>query len=727
MKKKQKQQRDAELNEINQLKEKTKAPGEFQNASLFSDLPLSNRTKMGLKKAGYKKMTEIQQQSLPLSLCSRDILGAAKTGSGKTLAFIIPVVEKLYKECWTPLDGLGALLISPTRELAIQIFEVLKKVGEFHGFSAGLVIGGKSLEEEKKRIFRMNILVATPGRLLQHLDQTVGFDVSHVQILVLDEADRCLDMGFSKTLNAILGHLSTERQTLLFSATQTKSVKDLARLSLKKPEYVSVHEKSQYATPNKLQQHYMVSELPQKLDLLFSFIKTHLHCKALVFISSCKQVRFIHETFCRLQPGVPLLCLHGKQKQSKRMDIYYDFCEKKHAFLFATDIAARGLDFASVDWVIQLDCPEDVETYIHRVGRTARYQSQGKSLLMLNPSEEPGMIKILENKNIPIKKLLVNAKKTMSISKQLAAFCTQDPELKYLGQKAFVSYVRSIYLQSNKEVFSIDNLPLDDYAASLGLPGTPKIKFVTTNKKNECRDLINQEPKKEDQPKTRVDKMFQRRNLDVLSEHYNKLRQNEEENDDDIFTLKRVDHSIEEVKIPNNEPLEMSRRDILKTKKKHLLKKEKNNLHVVFDEDGQETNLLALENEKEFINQRPMEERILERLDEAQNEMSIKDIEDKEIAKQKRREKKWEKKQKEKKKRGEDVQVAVQLNNNQDSYNDDEASEDDEEEEISQGDKDEDISSNEDVSDDELNTLKRKLVDDEELAMSLIQSKRQKY
>ncbi|CAG8811828.1 12636_t:CDS:2, partial [Gigaspora rosea] len=191
------------------------------------------------------------------------------------------LIETLYRRRWSQLDGLGALVIAPTRELAVQIFEVLRKIGRHHFLSAGLIIGGKDLHIEQERINRMNILICTPGRLLQHMDQTAGFICDNLQVLVLDEADLILDMGFEKTVNAIIENIPKHRQTLLFSATQTKSVKDLARLSLQ--AY------SDHSTPPSLLQHYLVCELPEKLDILFSFIKSHLQAKALVFLSSCKQ------------------------------------------------------------------------------------------------------------------------------------------------------------------------------------------------------------------------------------------------------------------------------------------------------------------------------------------------------------------------------------------------------------------------------------------------------
>ncbi|KAH0582567.1 ATP-dependent RNA helicase dbp4, variant 2 [Termitomyces sp. 'cryptogamus'] len=406
-----------------------------QDLKRFSDLPISDFTRRGLKKAFFVNMTDIQAQSLPSSLKGKDVLGAARTGSGKTLAFLVPVLEILYRRKWGPADGLGALVISPTRELALQIFEVLRSIGGHHSFSAGLVIGGKNLKDESERLSRMNILVATPGRLLQHMDQTVGFAADNLQILVLDEADRILDMGFSKTLSALMSHLPKSRQTLLFSATQTQSVSDLARLSLKNPVSIGLEETAHATTSQNLEQHYTICELDHKLNLLWSFIRTHLQSKVLVFMSSCKQVRFTFETFCKMHPGISLLQLHGKQKQTARITVYNKFISSSHAVLFATDIAARGLDFPAVDWVVQLDAPEDADTYIHRVGRTARYESKGKALLFLTPSEEEGMKAALEKKNIQVQKIKIRTSKTQSIENQLQNLAFQDPEIKYLGQR----------------------------------------------------------------------------------------------------------------------------------------------------------------------------------------------------------------------------------------------------------------------------------------------------
>ena len=362
----------------------------------------------------------------------------------------------------------------------MQIFEELRKVGKLHELSAGLLIGGKNVKEEQQTVGSMNILIATPGRLLQHMDETPGFDATGLKMLVLDEADRILDMGFSATLDAILDNLpSNERQTLLFSATQTKSVKDLARLSLIDPEYISVHKEAEAATPVKLDQAFAVIGLEDKMNVVWGFAKSHLKAKTIIFLSTCKQVRFVFETFRRLRPGVPVRALHGGLKQMKRMAAFYEFCEAKEMLLFATDIAARGLDFPTVDWVLQMDCPEDVAAYIHRVGRTARYTSSGRALLLLTPSEhEGGFISDLQSAKVPIKQTKINPKRAQPIGPALQALLSKNVELKEFGQRAIIAYVRSVFLQPNKKVFDVTKMAVSEFAQSMGLMSAPKLRFL---------------------------------------------------------------------------------------------------------------------------------------------------------------------------------------------------------------------------------------------------------
>ncbi|KAL5730798.1 RNA helicase [Ranunculus cassubicifolius] len=459
----------------------------YAGCNKFAQYPISRKTKDGLKDAKYKVCTDIQKASLPHTLCGRDILGAAKTGSGKTLAFVIPVLETLFRERWAPNDGVGCIIITPTRELAGQIFDELKVVGKYHSFSVGLLIGGREdLEGEKDRVSDLNILVCTPGRLLQHLDETENFQCSQLKVLVLDEADRILDVGFKKALNAIISQLPKERQTFLFSATQTKSVKDLARLSLKNQEYISVHEDSSSATPSRLQQTAMTVSLPQKLDLLWSFIKAHLNSRILVFLSTCKQVKFVFEAFKKLRPGIPLKCLHGKMKQEKRMAIYSQFSSEKRSVLFATDVASRGLDFnKAVDWVVQVDCPENTAAYIHRVGRTARYHSGGRSVLFLMPSEEKRMLEKLQSAKIPVQAIKVNENRVTPVSQLLAALLVKYPTMQQLAQRAFTTYLKSIFRQPDKEIFDVTKLPIEEYSASLGLPMTPNVRSLPRKKKDD--------------------------------------------------------------------------------------------------------------------------------------------------------------------------------------------------------------------------------------------------
>ena len=470
---------DTEAAEISQAA--ASSTGEFAKARKFAELPISQRTLAGLAKGKWTRMTDIQRAAIPHALAGRDVLGAAKTGSGKTLAFLVPLLERLHRERWGRLDGLGALVISPTRELALQIFEVLRTVGHRHDLSAGLVIGGKDKGEEAERIGGMNLLVCTPGRLLQHLDETAGFEVGSLQVLVLDEADRILDLGFQSTLNAIIAGMPKARQTLLFSATQTRDVKALARLSLRQPQYVGVHEKSRSATPSKLEHHYMTVPAESKMDTLFGFVRSHLQAKTLIFLSSCKQVQYVHAAFSALRPGVPLLCLHGRQKQMKRLAVYTDFCAKKHCVLLATDVAARGLDFPHVQWVVQADCPEDAATYIHRTGRTARHTASGRALLLLLPSEER-MLDRLSTARVAIKRLAANREKIHPLRQRLQALLTERPELKHTAQRAFVSYVRAISLQADKEVFSASKLSLTPLAESMGLLAAPRVKLLTASK-----------------------------------------------------------------------------------------------------------------------------------------------------------------------------------------------------------------------------------------------------
>ncbi|UJR37181.1 hypothetical protein I4U23_029889 [Adineta vaga] len=547
-------------------------PGSIQT---FSDFPLSRKTLEGLAKAEFSSPTVIQREAIGVALQGHDILGAAMTGSGKTLAFLIPVLECLYRFRWTMNDGLGVLIISPTRELAYQTFEVLKKIGQFHDFSAGLIIGGKDLKGEQERVNRTNIIVCTPGRLLQHFDETWNFSCENLKMLIIDEADRTLDMGFTETMRSIISNLPNERQTLLFSATQTRSIRELGLVSLKNPVYVSAHEKATTSTPENLTQSYIVCEVPQKISLLWSFIKNHLKSKIIIFIQSCKQVKFLYNVVCKLRPGLPVLALYGTMGQMKRMSVYDTFCRKQHACLFATDIAARGLDFPSINWVIQFDCPPDANTYIHRVGRTARFQHDGEALMILTAREEEGMIKQLEHKKVPIKKIEVNPNYIHDLTPKLQALCAQFQELKEEAKRAFTSYLRSLILMGNRKVFDVQSIDTDAFATSLGLEIAPKVRFVKKGQKQE-QSTTDVDPKSADEM-----------NNTFSDEVNGEKKEDDDEDDDNWFTVKEKPDALEEISI---DLPERSDKDKKLTKAKLARKLRKKNLlvntRVVYDDEG---------------------------------------------------------------------------------------------------------------------------------------------
>ncbi|KAH0549911.1 probable ATP-dependent RNA helicase DDX10 isoform X2 [Cotesia glomerata] len=602
----------------------------------FSDFPLSEKTLKGLKESKYFVPSEIQRQCIGKALQGYDILGAAKTGSGKTLAFLIPVLELLYCELWSREDRLGAMIITPTRELALQIFETLRSIGRHHDFSAALIIGGKDWKFERNRMETCNIVIGTPGRILQHLDENASFDTNPLKILVLDEADRCLDQGFQNDIDAIMDHLPKKKQTLLFSATQTKSVKDLARLNLSKDrQYISVHEHMKYVTPDNLKQSYTVCNLDNKVAMLWSFLKRHTQQKIIVFFSTCKQTKYMFECFCKLRPGIPITALYGTMHQLRRMKIYEKFCTTNKAALFCTDIASRGLDFPGVNWVVQMDCPEDTDQYIHRAGRTARFEDDGQSLLVLTPNEIKMIDKLVARK-IPINKVKIDDKYIISPHRQLEAFLARDVELKQSAKRAFLSYIKSVALMKDKEIFDVHSLNTDAYAASLGLAIPPRVRFLQRHKNNlekqnksnekenellgdeesdqdsEEDDHERKEKHKEDDGSDNDDddnnenededeeiqkNTHEKKNSSIKNDGFkNAFGTNEFANDDsgdDLLTIKRKNVQIEDGdadEFAEDFPQKTSKKIITKAAaaKKILHKKLIPNKKITFDEEGKE-------------------------------------------------------------------------------------------------------------------------------------------
>ncbi|KAL9649050.1 hypothetical protein ABK040_008427 [Willaertia magna] len=542
----------------------------YKTITTFKELPISQYTKDALRKGGFTTMKDIQRATLLYSLCGRDILGAAKPGSGKTLAFIIPVIELLYRKKWGKLDGLGALILAPTADLATQIFEVLKLVGRFHHFSGGLLVGGaKNLKEEREQVTKMNILVATPGRLLQHMDETPNFNCMNLQILVLDEADRLLEMGFKNDINAILEGLPKKRQTLLFSATQTRDIKDLARLSLSKKntEYISIHDDE--VIPKKLIQQYIECELEDKIDILFSFIKSHLNNKMVIFVSTVKQVSFLYNVFKKLNINIRAFKLAGRMSQNSRREMYEGFTIAKSAVLFATDVASRGLDFPRVDFVLQMDAPISKKIYIHRVGRTARNEAQGKSIVFITPQEKEHLSFLFDGSSelSTLKEMKLNMSKIISIRPQLCALVSYEPELKTLALKYFESYLRHIYKHYGFDL-DINSFNLNEFSMKLGLAIKPNLKFNPKDRMTKEERLNKSEDDEEEIAAEEADDSSSEEEQETeekdveMKEKVQEEEENQEEEDEDDEEDEKIRSKIAEIPIDFGDDEELMKHEM---------------------------------------------------------------------------------------------------------------------------------------------------------------------
>ncbi|XP_029034748.1 probable ATP-dependent RNA helicase pitchoune isoform X1 [Osmia bicornis bicornis] len=441
-------------------------------------------TLKAIEDMGFKNMTEIQAKSIPPLLEGRDLVGAAKTGSGKTLAFLIPAVELIYKLKFMPRNGTGCIIISPTRELSMQTFGVLKELMKYHHHTYGLLMGGASRQTEAQKLSKgINIVVATPGRLLDHLQNTADFLYKNLQCLIIDEADRILDIGFEEELKQIINILPKKRQTMLFSATQTKRTEMLTTLALKKePIYVGVDDHHEKATVEGLEQGYVVCPSEKRFLLLFTFLKKNRKKKVMVFFSSCMSVKYHHELLNYID--LPVLSIHGKQKQTKRTTTFFQFCNATSGILLCTDVAARGLDIPAVDWIVQYDPPDDPKEYIHRVGRTARGEgSSGHALLILRP-EELGFLRYLKQARVPVNEFDFSWNKIADIQLQLEKLISKNYFLNMSAKEAFKAYVRAYDSHHLKQIFDIETLDLIKVAKSFGFLVPPAVDLKVGVSKN---------------------------------------------------------------------------------------------------------------------------------------------------------------------------------------------------------------------------------------------------
>jgi len=329
-------------------------------------------------KLGWKSATRIQESVLPEALKGRDIIGLAETGSGKTGAFCLPVLQRLLEN---PTRGaVFAVLLAPTRELAFQIHQVVEGLGQSIGATSVCIVGGVPMTQQSIALGRNpHIVVATPGRLLDHLTNTKGFSLRNLNYLVLDEADRMLSLDFEQELNEILQVIPEDRRTLLFSATMTSKVQKLQRACLSDPVKVEVSTKFQ--TPKQLLQSYLFIPAKYKDCYLTYLINEHAGQSMLVFGATCNNVQRLALMLRNL--GFPAICLHGQMSQPKRLGALHKFTSGARSILICTDVASRGLDIPQVDVVVNFDLPGHGKDYIHRVGRTARAGKSGKAIAMV--------------------------------------------------------------------------------------------------------------------------------------------------------------------------------------------------------------------------------------------------------------------------------------------------------------------------------------------------------
>ncbi len=351
----------------------------------FEELDLIEPILKALKEKGYKNPSPIQEQSIPILLGRNDLLGCAQTGTGKTAAFSIPILQflTLEKEKSGPIRKIRALVVTPTRELAIQIADSFTAYGKFTGLTNTVIFGGvKQYSQEKALKRKPEILVATPGRLLDLINQGI-ISLRDLEFFVLDEADQMLDMGFLNDIKKIIAKLPAKRQSLFFSATMPKNIRELSHKILKSPKTVTI--KPEQATAEKVEQAvYMISQ-KDKPKLLTNLINAAPVKSILIFGRTkhgCnKVVKFLEKN------NISAAAIHGNKSQAARVKALEGFKNKEIKALVATDIAARGIDVSALELVINYELPNLPETYVHRIGRTGRAEASGMALSFCDAEE----------------------------------------------------------------------------------------------------------------------------------------------------------------------------------------------------------------------------------------------------------------------------------------------------------------------------------------------------
>ena len=342
----------------------------------FENLNVKPEIVRALKELEFEEPTFIQKQAIPLIKTGRDVIGKSKTGSGKTAAFGVPLLEKM-----TPGGNVQALVIAPTRELAVQISKELKKFGKYTKISVATVYGGVSIHPQMKSISKSQVVVGTPGRLLDHL-QRGTLNLSDIKVFVLDEADRLVDMGFIRDIKRILGHTPKGKQMLLFGATISGEIESLKRQYMNSP---AVAEAEAHVEEDVLEQYYYDIGPHEKFSLLCHLLTKEDMKRGIIFCSTIATVNLVASNLRK--QGIRSEMIHGKLAQNKRMKIMDGFKRGDPKILVASAVAARGLDIKDVTHIFNYDLSQNPEEYIHRIGRTARAGETGKAITLLSPKD----------------------------------------------------------------------------------------------------------------------------------------------------------------------------------------------------------------------------------------------------------------------------------------------------------------------------------------------------
>lgn len=460
------------------------------DAKSWKDLDLTPAIQAAIKDLGFQTVTPVQAACIPLFLFKKkDVAVEAVTGSGKTLAFLIPLLEILLTRSPLKKHEVAGIIISPTQELAIQISEVLsvflKHISQFKQML--FIGGGEPIQDAVKKFLDngANIIVATPGRLSDVMTRkdeiAFGSYVKSLEVLILDEADRLLELGFEKSLNTILSYLPKQRRTGLFSATQTKDVEDFIRAGLRNPISITVKEKVSsegfvQRTPSTLDNFYMITEAEQKFNVLLWFLRSRPDEKHMVFFATCASVDYYSNILKRLLPYTDIISIHGKMKK-RRHKIFSHFKKMDNGIMLCTDVMARGVDIPDVNWVIQFDPPSSASAFVHRCGRTARIGKEGNALVMLLPNEGTFVEFMHVNQKVVLQ--IMECPEVSDFVPTIKRMAAKDRDIYEKGLKAFVSFIRFYTKHECNLLFRLKELDLGKLAtgfALLKLPKMPELK-----------------------------------------------------------------------------------------------------------------------------------------------------------------------------------------------------------------------------------------------------------